>query len=85
MPILLQPSPRTEEKLSKEQQAASRICGKVDRAFEKLRRTAIKYLEAHPVSSLSEAPQTARDTALRGLLLGSINCLHSVLEIPVRI
>lgn len=83
MPIMLRPSLRTPEKLPREQQAALGVCGKVDRVFEKLRRTAVKYLEAHPVSSSSEALPVALDAALRKLLSECISCLQSVLAFPV--
>ncbi|KAH9478241.1 Separin [Psilocybe cubensis] len=79
---LLQSSLRIGEKLSKEQQSISRISGKVDRAFEKLRRMAIKYLDIHPTSTQSETFHTTRDAVLRNFLLAAVDTLHSVLQIP---
>lgn len=81
MNIMLQPGLRMLEVQDREQQAALRICGKVDRALEKLRRSAIKYIEAHP----STGPTTGNkvDDSLRTMLTQTINCFQSVLTSAV--
>ncbi|CAA7261156.1 unnamed protein product [Cyclocybe aegerita] len=76
----LQPRQQTMERKSRNDDEMSRICIKVDRALEKLRRTAIKYVEAGSSSSSTFPVATLKtDVLLEDVLLASVARLQSLL------
>ncbi|KAF9479762.1 cysteine peptidase C50 [Pholiota conissans] len=72
---LLQPSQRISERKSREEEEVSRICGRVDRAFEKVRRMSLKMLEAAPPAPSIQAVEAD----LRDFLL---QCVSSLEQYP---
>jgi separase len=81
--VLLQPSQRIAEKRSREEEEVSRICGKVDRAFEKARRMALKVLEAITSASASSALPDNVEADLREFLLQCVISLEPPPSLPV--
>jgi len=74
----LQPPMRTAEERTRDEAEFHRIGGKVDRALEKLRRSALKRIE-FAQSSISEVV----NSAVRELLLQSVSCWRTCLTSPV--
>lgn len=83
LPFLLQPVTPTNERRSRDEEAASRICGKVDRAFEKMRRHSIKFIESNTSTPASMSSQSVSVVLVRELLLECVCALESVSTLPV--
>jgi len=83
LPFLLQPVTPTNERRSKDEEAASRICGKVDRAFEKMRRHSIKFIESDSSTPASESSLSGIVILLRELLLDCVSALESLSALSV--
>ncbi|KDR77139.1 hypothetical protein GALMADRAFT_66375 [Galerina marginata CBS 339.88] len=79
--VLLRPQPPATGR-PREEAEVLRISTKVDRAFEKLRRSALRFIESNPVSPSSRTPSCTVDTALREWLLECVNCMQSLLGAP---
>ena len=76
--VYLQPPKRTSDKRTRDEEDLARIGRKVDRALEKLRRSALKRLE-----STQNSMSRAVNSAVRELLLQSVTCWRTCLTTVV--
>jgi len=81
--FLLRPVTPTNERRSKDEEAAARICGKVDRAFEKMRRNSIKFIESDSSTPASKSSPSGMVILSRELLLECVSVLESLSALPV--
>lgn len=77
-PVPSKPNPSSGAELD-------RVCAKVDRAVEKLRRMASKAIDVYPSSPSLPATFSKVNEHLHSLLRACVACLHVVLLDSVRI
>ena len=76
--VFLQPPIQTSDKQTRDEEEFLRIGRKVDRALEKLRRSALKCIE-----STQSSVSVAVNSAIRELLLQSVACWQTCFTISV--